>query len=96
VNEIVQFYKNYHSARWVGHKLVFRICRRLSDKAMVQLNDKFADIVREDEIVQGSALRQEQNEPEILNLPRLILTPHRRDFGRFRQLIDAINTSPIR
>jgi len=24
-------------------------------------------------------------------LPRLVLTPHRRSFGRFRQLIDAIN-----
>jgi hypothetical protein len=26
-------------------------------------------------------------------LPRLILTPHRRSFGRFRQLIDAINAA---
>jgi hypothetical protein len=26
-------------------------------------------------------------------LPRLALTPHRRSFGRFRQLIDAINAS---
>jgi hypothetical protein len=41
-------------------------------------------------------LPQEQNEPEILHLPRLILTPHRRDFGRFRELIDAINTAADR
>jgi uncharacterized protein (TIGR00730 family) len=95
VNEIVQFYKNYHSVRWVGHELVLRICRRLSDKAMADLNDKFADIVREGKIAQGSALRQEKNEPEILALPRLILTPHRRDFGRFRELIDAINASSL-
>jgi hypothetical protein len=31
------------------------------------------------------------NEPEIMTLPRLVFTPHRRSFGRFRQLIDAIN-----
>src|SRR2546430_921514 len=42
VNEIVQFYKNYHSVRWVGRELVLRICRRLPDKAMVDINKKFA------------------------------------------------------
>jgi uncharacterized protein (TIGR00730 family) len=94
VREIVQFYKIYHSARWVGQQLVIRICRRLSQGAIVDLNQKFADLVREGEIVQGRALRQEKNEPEIRDLPRLVLTPHRRSFGRFRQLIDAINSSP--
>jgi hypothetical protein len=93
VQEILQFYKVYHSARWVGQQFVIRICRRLSNKAVADLNEKFADLVREGEIVQGSALRQEKNEPEIWDLPRLILTPHRRSFGRFRQLIDAINAS---
>jgi hypothetical protein len=94
VREILQFYKVYHSARWVGQKLVIRICRRLSKNAMIDLNQKFADLLREGEIVQGRALRQEKNEPEIRDLPRLIFTPHRRSFGRFRQFIDAINSSP--
>jgi uncharacterized protein (TIGR00730 family) len=93
--EILQFYKIYHSARWVGEKLVIRICHRLSKKAIVDLNQKFADIVRSGEIVQRNALRQEKNEPEIWNLPRLILNPYRSSFGRFRQLIDAINSSSI-
>jgi hypothetical protein len=95
VAEILQFYKVYQSARWVGKRLVIRICHRLSKKAVVDLNEKFADIVRSGEIVQGTTLRQEKNEPEIWNLPRLILTPYRRSFGRFRQLIDAINSSTI-
>src|SRR5881392_1806597 len=95
VTEILQFYKVYQSARWVGERLVIRICDRLSKKAIIDLNDKFEDIVRSGEIVQGTALRQEKNEPEIWNLPRLILTPYRRSFGRFRQLIDAINSSTI-
>jgi hypothetical protein len=62
---------------------------------MVDLNDKFADIVRSGEIVQSVALRQEKNEPEIWDLPRLLLTPYRDRFGRFRQLIDAINSSSL-
>jgi len=95
VTEILQFYKVYQSARWVGERLVIRICDRLSKKAIIDLNNKFADIVRRGQIVQGSALRQEKNEPEIWNLPRLILIPYRRSFGRFRQLINAINSSTI-
>ena len=95
VNEILQFYKIYHSARWVREQLVIRINRRLSNRAIADLNTKFADLVREGEIVQGAALRQEKNEPEIWELPRVILTPHRQSFGRFRQLIDAINSSSI-
>ncbi len=95
VNEIAQFYKNYHSVRWVGEQLLLRLCRRLSDEAVAELNEKFADIVRKGRIVQSSALPDERNEPEIWKLPRLILTPHRRDFGRLRQLIDAINLASI-
>jgi uncharacterized protein (TIGR00730 family) len=91
VNEITDFYRAYHSARWVGQKLVIRIARALTPAVVAELNDSFADLLRRGAIVQGKALPQEQNEPEILSLPRLILYPHRRSFGRFRQLIDAIN-----
>ena len=96
VREILHFYKIYHSARWVGKKLVIRISHRLSKKAIVDLNERFSDMLRTGEIVQGVALRQEKNEPEIWDLPRLILNPNRRNFGRFRQLIDAVNSSSIR
>ena len=93
VAEIVRFYSVYQSSRWVGGQLVIRLAKKLSGKALLELNEKFSDIVRTGEIIQGSAFRQEKNEPEIWDLPRLALTPHRRSFGRFRQLIDAINLS---
>jgi uncharacterized protein (TIGR00730 family) len=93
--EILQFYKIYHSARWVGDQLVIRISQRLTKSAIADLNRNFADLLREGEILQRSALRQEKNEPEIWRLPRLVLTPHRASFGRFRQLIDAINSSSV-
>jgi uncharacterized protein (TIGR00730 family) len=91
VKEITGFYRIYHSARWVGEKLVIRLARALTAAGVAELNDKFADVLRRGAIVQSKALPQERNEPEILSLPRLVLTPHRRSFGRFRQLIDAIN-----
>ena len=96
VRDIVQFYKNYHSVRWVGEQFVIRIRQPLTQAAVAELNTRFADVLRAGEIMQGGPLRQEQNEPDILALPRLILTPHRRDFGRIRELIDAINQSSVR
>ncbi len=94
VEEILQFYKMYHSMRWVRERLVIRLNQALSKRTITDLNEKFADILRKGEIIQGAALREEKNEPEIWNLPRLILTPYRDRFGRLRQLIDAINSSP--
>jgi hypothetical protein len=92
VREIVNFYSVYQSSRWVGEQLVVRLSKKLSSRALTELNKDFSDVLRTGSIVQGTALRQEKNEPEIWELPRLIFTPHRRSFGRFRQLIDAINT----
>jgi uncharacterized protein (TIGR00730 family) len=91
VQEIVQFYSVYQSSRWVGEQLVIRLSHKVSAPALVQLNHDFSDVVRTGEMLQTTALRQEKNEPDIWDLPRLVLTPHRRSFGRFRQLIDAIN-----
>jgi uncharacterized protein (TIGR00730 family) len=93
VAEILHFYKIYHSARWVGERFAIRMNHCLSNATIVALNKQFADIVRKGEIIQGTALPQEKNEPEIWDLPRLIFTPFRSRFGRFRQLIDAINSS---
>src|SRR6266513_5322655 len=93
VEEILQFYKICHSMRWVRERLVIRLNQALSKRAISDLNERFADVLRKGEIIQGAALREEKNESEIWNLPRLILTPYRDRFGRLRQLIDAINSS---
>jgi uncharacterized protein (TIGR00730 family) len=91
VAEILLFYKNYVSSRWVGSQLVYRISKPLTQKALNELNEQFASLLRKGRIVQRGPLPQEQNQPEIAHLPRLILIPHRHAFGRYRQLIDAIN-----
>jgi uncharacterized protein (TIGR00730 family) len=95
IAEITHFYKIYQSFRWVGEQLVIRLARPLTTDALNKLNGDFRDLVRKGEIVQGAALKQEKNEPEIWTLPRLVLTPYRRNFGRFRRLIDAINLSSV-
>jgi hypothetical protein len=96
VAEILLFYRNYVSSRWVGSQLVFRISKALTENAVRKLNQQFSELLRKGEIVQSDPLPQEQNQPEIAHLPRLILTPHRHAFGRYRQLIDAINLAETR
>jgi uncharacterized protein (TIGR00730 family) len=92
VEEITRFYRVYHSARTVGRRLVIRLTRPLAPEVVAKLSRDFADILLEGEIVQRGAL-DEEDEPELAALPRLILGFNRTNFGRLRQLIDAINAA---
>jgi uncharacterized protein (TIGR00730 family) len=93
VAEIMQFYKVFHSARWIGKRFIIRINRPMSNEELVNLNNRFKDILRTGELVQRVARAKENDDLESFDLPRLIFTPIRSRFGRFRQLIDAINCS---
>ncbi len=93
VNVITQFYKNFHSYRWVREKMVIRIQNRLSAAGLEGLNGKFAALIASGRIVQSGVLPEERD--ELAGLPRIVLTPHKRDFGVFRLLIDAINNAEL-
>ena len=95
VAEVTRFYQVYQSSRYVGQQMSIRLAHRLSAGAVEKLNDTFSDVLRSGRFEQGAALRQERNEPEMAHLPRLIFTPSRRNFGRLRLLIDAINDSEL-
>jgi hypothetical protein len=75
--------------------MVIRLERSISDRAIQELNQKFTDLFQRQPLHAGKPLRQEQDEPELSQLPRLICGPHRRNFGRMRQLIDAINLAEL-
>jgi hypothetical protein len=91
IAEIVRFYKNFVSYRWVGKRMVIRMNSQLSADAIEEMNTDFADILLQGRIEQSAALPEERNEPELASLPRLILVPDQRQYGRIRQLIDAVN-----
>ena len=40
-------------------------------------------------------LPEEKNEPDLAEMPRLILHPHQRNFGRLRMMLDAINEAEL-
>jgi len=96
VEQISTFYRNYVSYRWVRHDLVIRLRYPLTGRAIKQLNHDFADLLAKGRITSTPPLPEEANQPDLANLPRLLLSPHRHNLGRLRALIDAINLAPTR
>jgi uncharacterized protein (TIGR00730 family) len=93
VAEIVRFYRVFHSYRNVGRLLVFRLNVPLSDGKLAKLNSEYRDLLAGGDFQQRDALPAEENETELLNMPRLVFRPERKNFGRLRELIDEINAS---
>jgi uncharacterized protein (TIGR00730 family) len=91
VREVTQFYRIYHSMRYVRQDLVLRLQSRLSERALGVLEAEFRDIIVDGGLVQTEALPAEANEPTLSHLPRLKFRFDRHNHGRLRQLIDAVN-----
>jgi uncharacterized protein (TIGR00730 family) len=91
IAEIRGFYRVYHSSRYVGDRFVIRLNAPLSAVLLAELNAEFTDILKEGVFEVGAALPEEEGEPEIANLPRLVFRFNRMSFGRLRTMIDRIN-----
>ncbi|MBI5408855.1 MAG: TIGR00730 family Rossman fold protein [Nitrospirae bacterium] len=92
VKRINRFYKRYHSVRYIDKKLVIRLLSGFDASHLEELNNRFADILLPDGKIHFSgALPEEADEPEIADLPRLVMDFNLKDFGELRSLIDCIN-----
>jgi uncharacterized protein (TIGR00730 family) len=92
--EILGFYRNYHSRRFVGDLLVVRIKATPTDDDLEMLNREFADIVTRGEIELVEPLPPEKASNDHLDLPRLAFHFNVLHQGRLRQLINTLNTLP--
>ena len=90
VCEIQNFYRNYHSSRYVDDVLVLRVQTAPSAAQLAALNEEFADVVKRGRIEVTRALDREEG--EVAELPRVALEFDRRSMGRLRQLIDRLNS----
>lgn len=92
---VLNFYRVYHSMRYVGDRLVLRLNHPLSKESVSGLSEEFRDIVVSGGIVQGKALpeelKEQADEPELKKLSRLILRFNRRDYGKLITLIHRVN-----
>ena len=91
VEEILNFYSNYHSMRYIGRDLVLRFHHKLSDAALESIRTTFDDLVVSGTFEQVDAQPEEANEEHIQSLPRLRFHFDRHALGRLRMLIDFIN-----
>jgi uncharacterized protein (TIGR00730 family) len=91
VAEVVNFYRVYHSMRYVNRELVLRLKKPLSSAMLARIRSEFTDILDKGTIEPTEMLPQEANEPGLLRLPRLRFWFDRRSLGRLRQMVDLIN-----
>jgi hypothetical protein len=95
VEEITNFYRNFHSYRFVRHDLVIRLNYPPSPGLIDQLNREFADIVSGGKVRQTEPFPAEANDAGTLHLHRLVMHFNREDYARLRQMIDVINGADL-
>jgi uncharacterized protein (TIGR00730 family) len=91
VAEVLDFYRVYHSMRYVGRDLVFRLQHPLSDAMLERIRTEYADILNSGTFEAITALPEEANDLHLAALPRLRFHFDRRNLGRLRMLVDTIN-----
>jgi uncharacterized protein (TIGR00730 family) len=89
-SELLGFYRNYQSCRWVGNLLVIRMLVALDKAELASLNRQFGDIV-DGPIRHTKPFAPERSGNDHLDQPRLALRFDRIHYGRLRQMIDALN-----
>jgi hypothetical protein len=91
VDEIIGFYANYHSLRFVDGRLVVRMHEAPAVARLAALNSEFSDIVVRGEIEQITPTRAEISGGDHVDLARLAFWFDRRNWARLRVLIDRLN-----
>ncbi len=91
VAELLSFYRNYRSCRWVGDLLVLRMAVAPDKAQLADLNARFSDIVLSGVIRKVDPFPPERADGDVLDLPRLAFRFDKFHYGRLRQLIDAVN-----
>jgi uncharacterized protein (TIGR00730 family) len=90
-DELLGFYRNYRSCRWVGDLLVMRMVTAPDRAELAELNRQFEDIVASGVIRHTKPLPPERSDNDDLDLARIAFRFDRFGYGRLRQLIDALN-----
>ncbi len=93
IRVIEEFYRNYHSLRFVNGTLVIRLNKQLHREAIELLETEFPDLRRAGtEIMLSGPLPEEADEPDLLQLPRITLQFNRLHYGLLMAFIRRINT----
>ncbi len=92
LDKILQFYRVYHSIRYVEDKTVIRLNLPLGSEDINALNKKYSGILRSGKIESSNPLPAEQKSDEFLELPRLVMDFDRHNFGKFHEMLCFLST----
>jgi hypothetical protein len=92
--EIIGFYRNYHSLRWVGDTLVIRLQAAPTVEDVAGLSERFSDVVSGPIQALDAPLPAERHQDDFPELPRIALRFNRVSYARLRDLIDDVNQLP--
>ncbi len=94
VEEVCRFYRAYHSMRFVGSRLIFRLHREVGDEELAALNADFGDMIERGEIERTEPTEAERRDGDHLDLHRIAFRFDRHKWARLRRLIDRLNDHP--
>lgn len=95
VSEVLDFFRVYHSMRFVRNQLVLRLKTKPSDALLADINAAFSDICTEGGFELRGPLPAEREEDDLVEMARLVFRFNRRSQGRLRLLIDSLNQGKI-
>lgn len=88
---VTDFYRVYHSSRYIDDLFMIRLNYDLTDAQIAQLNDKFADILLSGKIERRIPPTSEKDD---LKLPQIAFHLQGKKFSRLYQMINLINSFP--
>ncbi|MBI2708398.1 MAG: TIGR00730 family Rossman fold protein [Actinobacteria bacterium] len=94
VDHLSGFYRNYHSIRWVGSRLVVRLKAEPTAAEIAALDERFRGLCVRGGIEATAPLRPEVDDGDHLDLPRIALALDPRLAPRLHALIAAVNALP--
>ena len=95
VEEIVRFYRVYHSQRFVDGLLVLRLLTPVPRELLADLTEEFSDIIGSGVIEAIPPTQEEVETDDFVELPRIAFDFNRHGYGRLRALIDRLNDSAL-
>ena len=92
VRVITQFYRNYHSSRYIADRLIIRVKVPLTKAKLKDLNSEFKSILAKGKIEQYmKPFPEEESDLHTASLPRIALYFNRRHFALMIRMIGRIN-----
>jgi len=90
---INDFYRIYHSSRWVGSQLVIRLNKALTTAQVATLEEEFIEIIEAGSGLKiTGALPEEYDQPDLHGLPRLVFKFNRSNYGLLKAFIRRLNS----